>query len=131
MARFVILRHDSPRSLHWDFMLEHDGALRTWALESPPSVGTTIAAEALADHRLAYLDYEGPISGNRGVVARWDTGDYEVSLWNDDRVCVNLRGQKLQGAAELICTSAPTTLQRWSIRFMSASSDSNEASSST
>lgn len=122
MARFVILRHDSPRSLHWDLMLEHAGSLRTWALEVEPIADTPIAAEALADHRLAYLDYEGPVSGDRGTVVRWDQGEYVALDWNDDRVTVELSGQKLRGTADLTRDADPALPQRWSMRFISASS---------
>src|SRR5947207_3846041 len=82
MPRFVILRHETPpgfaRPAHWDFMLECDGVLRTWALAEVPSPGCEIAAEELADHRLAYLEYEGEMSGGRGTVSRWDEGRYEI-----------------------------------------------------
>jgi hypothetical protein len=82
MPRFVVLRHETPRGherpTHWDFMLECDGVLRTWALADPPSLGCSTAAEALPDHRLAYLDYEGEVSGGRGWVTRWDAGTYEL-----------------------------------------------------
>ena len=40
------------------------------SLSEPPPVGVEIECRLLADHRLAYLDYEGPISGGRGSVAR-------------------------------------------------------------
>ena len=79
MPRFVILRHDHPRGVHFDFMLEAGGVLKTWALPEPPRPGVEMECEALGDHRLAYLDYEGPISGDRGSVVRWDRGEYAVS----------------------------------------------------
>jgi hypothetical protein len=72
-------------------MLERDGVLLTWSLaqlpaewRSAPASGLVavaeklIAAQKLADHRLAYLEYEGPLTDNRGEVARHDEGDYEV-----------------------------------------------------
>ena len=61
MPRFVVLEHDSPCGRHWDFMLEQENALATWALPQPPDTAE-MPAEPLPDHRLAYLDYEGPIS---------------------------------------------------------------------
>jgi hypothetical protein len=113
MPRFVILQHDHP-FLHWDFMLEVGAALRTWRLASTPLISTplpsgergrgegiAIAATPLGDHRLAYLDYEGPLSGNRGSVVRWDAGDYEVIEMNDQRVVVRLRGRRTAGTATL------------------------------
>ncbi len=82
MPRFVVLRHETPpgheRPTHWDFMLEAGGVLRTWALAEAPCRGRAIAAEELAEHRLAYLEYEGDVSGGRGSVVRWDAGTYEV-----------------------------------------------------
>ena len=76
MPRFVILEHDHP-ILHWDLMLEGDGVLQTWRLaHAPEPLAGAIEATALADHRVMYLDYEGPISGNRGNVKRWDAGEY-------------------------------------------------------
>jgi hypothetical protein len=77
MPRYVILTHDHP-FLHWDLMLEDGGVLRTWRLLEEPAVGRTVPAEKLPDHRLAYLDYEGPVSGDRGNVVRWDYGTYDV-----------------------------------------------------
>jgi hypothetical protein len=77
MRRFVILEHDYP-ALHWDLMLEAGGVLQTWRLANPPAPGSnSIAATALGDHRILYLDYEGPVSGNRGIVKRWDAGIFE------------------------------------------------------
>ena len=75
MPRYVILSHDHPFP-HWDFMLEHGDALATWRLLDAPAPGRTCRAESLPNHRAAYLDYEGPVSGGRGVVARWDHGTY-------------------------------------------------------
>jgi hypothetical protein len=80
MPRFVVLRHEFPadhtRSSHWDVMFETDGVLRTWAIERMPDEPASQPAEALTDHRLEYLTYEGPVSGERGRVTRWDAGTY-------------------------------------------------------
>ena len=80
--RFVVLYHEMPRGAarrsHWDFMLERSGVLWTWALPRQPVRGEAMDVEALPDHRLAYLDYEGEVSLGRGAVTRWDRGDYEV-----------------------------------------------------
>jgi hypothetical protein len=97
MPRFVVLRHDHPRGLHFDFMLEQDGVLITWALAEPPDKNRDQPADALADHRLAYLDYEGPVSGGRGSVARWDEGTYAVLHQSSEEWHVRLAGRKLVG----------------------------------
>ncbi len=76
MPRFVILEHDYPH-LHWDLMLEDGDVLRTWRLSAPPEPGVGVDAEPSFDHRLIYLDYEGPISDGRGNVKRHDKGTFE------------------------------------------------------
>ena len=101
MPRFVVLAHDSPRGLHWDLMLEQGGALLTWALAQAPDAAGPIPAEALPDHRLAYLDYEGPVSGDRGSVTRWDAGTCELEHRRDDELAVVLAGRRLAGRATL------------------------------
>jgi hypothetical protein len=94
------LEHDHPE-LHWDFMLQAGEVLRTWRLAEPPRAGRNIAATALFDHRLLYLDYEGPVSGDRGTVKRWDHGEYSGAL-EGERVAVWLRGQRLKGQVVLM-----------------------------
>ena len=118
MARFVLLRHEfspsHPKGSHWDFMLEAGEHLATWTLAELPaawisSLDTSVAetsdagvrAVRIHDHRLAYLDYEGPVSNDRGVVSRCDRGDFDVEAWSDDMCRVALRGNKLRGVAEL------------------------------
>jgi hypothetical protein len=86
-------------------MLEAEGALKTWALAELPIAGREVSAESLADHRLAYLDYEGPVSNNRGRVKRYDAGNYRATFAND-RVEGELEGERLQGKFELIRQSA-------------------------
>ncbi|MEA1950003.1 MAG: DNA polymerase ligase N-terminal domain-containing protein, partial [Planctomycetota bacterium] len=97
--RFVVLRHDSPAGPHWDFMLEFADTLRTWALQDEPTAAQTVAAHALPDHRPAYLDYEGPVSGDRGSVERFDRGTFDVVEFKDDLLVVQLAGSKLMGRA--------------------------------
>lgn len=83
-------------------MLESGGVLRTWALDRPPDdevAGGELFAAALADHRIAYLEYEGDISGKRGRVTRYDRGDYEIVIWETDRIVVDLHGARLRGQA--------------------------------
>ena len=100
MSRFVILIHDYPE-LHWDFMLEKEAVLRTWRLARQPSEAGPIDAEPLADHRLAYLDYEGPVSGNRGSVRRFDRGEFTLIAESAERIVVELCGAVLRGTAVL------------------------------
>ena len=110
MPRFVILRHEVPpsheRGLHWDFMLECGGVLRTWSLAAEPAAFVPILAQPLADHRLAFLEYEGPLSGGRGMVSRWDSGEFDW-LQNTVGVAVLLRGARIRGTATMECPLRP------------------------
>jgi hypothetical protein len=101
MPRYVILQHETAEEQHFDFMLEMGGALKTWSISRPPLKGVEMDAEPLPDHRLAYLDYEGPISGDRGSVTRWDRGTYEVEYQAESELRVQLKGEKLMGRATL------------------------------
>jgi bifunctional non-homologous end joining protein LigD len=105
MPRFAILRHETPpgyaRPLHWDLMLEFDGALRTWALEEEPRLEAAIVAWPLPDHRLEYLTHQGPVAGNRGKVAQWDAGAFDVVRQSDDELVVRLEGEKLNALVTL------------------------------
>jgi hypothetical protein len=100
VPRFVILEHDHP-TLHWDLMLECGDALRTWRLAEPPDHAGPIAATPLADHRLAYLDYEGPVSGNRGTVKRWDAGTAEIIDEGAQDLEMRVDGQRVRGVCRL------------------------------
>jgi hypothetical protein len=80
-------------------MLEKEAALRTWRLARQPSEPGPIDAEALADHRLAYLDYEGPVSGNRGSVRRFDRGEFAHVAETAERIVIELCGAVLRGTA--------------------------------
>jgi hypothetical protein len=101
MPRFVLLEHRRD-GVHWDLMLEAGGALRTWALQAPiAGPSGRVPARALPDHRLAYLDYEGEISGGRGTVRRVDRGTYRVRDWSPERVRVRLEGDQVKGEVVL------------------------------
>lgn len=103
MPRFAILTHDHP-FLHWDFLLEQGESCRTWRLLKAPDTPGDIPAEAIADHRRMYLDYEGPVSGDRGTVTQWDAGTFEWLVHGDDLVGVRLKGRKLIGHAQVSAT---------------------------
>jgi hypothetical protein len=109
MPRFVLLEHDHP-TLHWDLMLECGDALRTWRLDRVPTVAATISVEPLPDHRLAYLEYEGPVSGDRGTVRRVDAGKFTRLASGSDAVNretseFQLAGTRLRGTAT-ICSES-------------------------
>jgi len=85
-------------------MIEQTGALTTWRLASPPdeqAVDMPQPARKLAHHRLAYLDYEGPVSGGRGCVARYDRGMCDQTVGADGAVLVTFHGVRIGGRYEL------------------------------
>ena len=96
-GRYVVLEHDHPHR-HWDFMLEADGVLRTLGgSPSPPAEGRIVTAERIGDHRLAYLDHDGPVSGGRGTATPWDKGDYVVV--GEDKI--DLTGRRWSGRVRI------------------------------
>ena len=105
MPRYVVLEHTGSSSYkpgrHWDLMLEVNERLRTWELGGVPSPGESIRAVPLPDHRLEYLDYEGPVAGNRGAVRQWDAGEYDTLCETAFELKVQLDGQQLQGRLHL------------------------------
>ena len=102
MPRFAVLTHDWPTP-HWDLFLEAGPALRAWRLLAEPGAGRAVPAEPIGDHRMLYLDYEGPVSGGRGTVARWDAGTFDGEL-RDDGWAVRLSGTRLTGPATMALT---------------------------
>jgi DNA polymerase Ligase (LigD) len=100
MPRFVLLEH-VWNGVHWDFMLETGEVLRTWAIDSPVVQDQDLPARLLLDHRRAYLDYEGEVSGRRGCVKRVDEGIYRALEWTEDRIRVDVAGRQLSGEVEL------------------------------
>jgi hypothetical protein len=89
--------------------------LRAWRLFAEPTAGVDISAERNFDHRLFYLDYEGPVSGDRGSVSRWDAGACEWLTDGPEFVELALHGQKLTG--RLTLTRAG---EAWVFRLMAA-----------
>lgn len=88
MLDFVILHHQfskqSDRNDHWDLMLRDGDELLTWAIERNPTVETCSQGTRLPNHRLKYLNYEGPISDDRGVVRRVVSGQFHWLQKTDD-----------------------------------------------
>lgn len=82
MPRFVILYHEFPlgsdRASHWDLMVQQEDKLLTWELSTQPEPGKPTSARKLADHRIEYLDYEGPVSDQRGVVTQFIAGNCTI-----------------------------------------------------
>ncbi|ORW38395.1 ATP-dependent DNA ligase [Mycobacterium paraense] len=106
---FVIQEHHARR-LHYDFRLERDGVLVSWAV--PKNLPETTSVNHLAvhteDHPLEYGSFEGNIPTGEygaGKVVIWDAGTYEAEKFLDDEVIVNLHGNRISGRYALIQTN--------------------------
>lgn len=106
---FVIQEHHARR-LHYDFRLERDGVLVSWAV--PKNLPDTPSVNHLAvhteDHPLEYATFEGTIPKGEyggGKVIIWDAGTYETEKFRDDEVIVTLHGSRISGRYALIQTN--------------------------
>ena len=116
--RFCVQRHRATR-LHFDFRLEHDGVLLSWAVTRGPTLDPAIKRLAVMteDHPVDYGDFEGviPSGYGAGTVQLWDIGtfewvresaeSYEASFKKGD-LKLRLSGQKLNGEYALVNTGA-------------------------
>jgi bifunctional non-homologous end joining protein LigD len=115
---FVVQRHDATR-LHYDFRLELDGALASWAVPKgvPLEPGQQHLAVHVEDHPLDYATFEGEIpKGNygAGTVEIWDNGTYElVERKRNGGLTVRLRGKKLDGVWALVPAKLSGDEKNW------------------
>lgn len=106
---FVIQEHHARR-LHWDFRLERDGVLVSWAIPKglPDNPKTNHLAIQTEDHPLEYASFEGEIPRGQygaGTVTIVDRGTYECEKWTEREVKVWLRGRRVKGHYVLFRTS--------------------------
>ena len=115
---FVVQRHDARR-LHYDFRLERDGALASWAVPKgiPLEPGQRHLAVHVEDHPLDYAAFEGEIPAGQygaGTVEIWDRGTYElVDEKPDCGLTVRLAGERLQGLWTLVPAKLDGDEKNW------------------
>ena len=107
-SSFVVQEHHARR-LHWDFRLERDGVLVSWALPKgvPDDPGVNHLAMHTEDHPLEYGGFHGTIPRGEygaGPVTIWDRGSYETVKWQPGEVKVILHGTRLAGGWTLFQT---------------------------
>ncbi|MGH3739633.1 MAG: DNA polymerase ligase N-terminal domain-containing protein, partial [Micromonosporaceae bacterium] len=105
---FVVQQHHA-RALHWDFRLERDGVLVSWAVPKgiPRDPKTNHLAKHTEDHPLEYAEFTGEIPAGEyggGTVKLFDRGTYTTEKWRDDEVMVTLSGERVSGRYVLFRT---------------------------
>ncbi len=119
MTRYAILQHQQAEQVHWDFFIERGAVLRAWRLEEPPRTDTSVPCSSAPDHRLVYLEYEGPLSGDRGHVIRWDWGTCQVCQDTPTEIVLAVDGQRLRGLLQLERDSVADS--QWRLTYRAAS----------
>src|SRR5215208_8478791 len=115
---FVVQRHDARR-LHYDFRLERDGVLLSWAVPKgvPLETGQRNLAVHVEDHPLDYAGFEGEIPKGQygaGTVEIWDHGTYELlEEKKDGGLTVRLHGERLEGTWTLVPAHLDGKEQNW------------------
>ena len=105
-SRFVVHRHQA-KHLHYDFRLEMEGVLKSWAVPKgvPLEPGVRRLAVQVEDHPVEYIDFAGEIPEEQygaGTVEIWDRGNFELSKSEPSRLEFTLWGEKLSGDYVLI-----------------------------
>lgn len=113
-SRFVVQKHQA-RHLHYDFRLEMEGVLKSWAVPKgmPLEPGVKRLAVQVEDHPLEYIDFAGKIPGSEygaGTVEIWDKGDFKLDRKAPDLLEITLQGKKLSGGYVLIHTGGKNWL---------------------
>jgi bifunctional non-homologous end joining protein LigD len=115
---FVVQRHDARR-LHYDFRLERDGVLASWAVPKgiPLEPGSRRLAVHVEDHPLDYASFEGEIPAGQygaGTVEIWDRGTYELlEEKRDGGLTVRLDGERLRGTWALVPAKLSGEEENW------------------
>ena len=103
---FVVQEHHARR-LHWDFRLEMEGVLRSWAIPKgvPEEFNVRRLAIPTEDHPIEYADFEGSIPEGMygaGTVKIWDKGEFDLEEETDKKITFHLKGKRLTGKYALI-----------------------------
>ena len=112
--RFVVQRHQASH-LHYDFRLEMEGVLKSWAVPKgvPEALGIRRLAVQTEDHPVDYIDFAGIIPEGEygaGTVEIWDKGTYRLDGKSEKELEFNLQGDRIKGDYVLIHTDGKNWL---------------------
>tara|TARA_Y100000310_G_C20372514_1_gene664186 strand:- start:163 stop:525 length:363 start_codon:yes stop_codon:yes gene_type:complete len=114
--KFVIQEHLSTKK-HWDFRLEMNGKLKSWAITKLPPKRKNLKRLAIQtpDHSLEYGNFEGEIKEGygKGKVKIWDKGTYKLLEKDKKKILFELNGKKLQGKYVLVFTAFGPKKNGW------------------
>jgi DNA ligase D-like protein (predicted 3'-phosphoesterase) len=103
---YVVHKHAATH-LHYDLRLEMDGTLKSWAIPKEPPIEPSVKrlAVQVEDHPISYATFQGTIPEGEygaGTVEIWDKGTYKLIDRKEDKLIVEINGEKLHGSYVLV-----------------------------